>query len=65
MLSKVYFHKVKLGVLSSITPMTVGFCDTLSFGAILGRQDFFNGHRITFDPTTNPPGMEIERFYRS
>jgi hypothetical protein len=61
----VYFHKVKLALQSSIVEIVAGFSDSLSVAAILGRQSFFDNHIVTFDPQTEVPGMEIERFYRS
>ena len=48
--SAVYYHKVKMFVVGQIMDAEVGFSD---------------GFKITFDPSSNPPGMDIERIYRA
>jgi hypothetical protein len=60
-----YYHKVTLQVYGNAIPMTVGFCPELAVAGIVGRANFFEHFKIAFDPEYNPPGMEIERIYRS
>lgn len=61
----VYYHKVKLCISGNLWMINAGFSSKLSVAAILGRHGFFEHHRVIFDPQTNPPGLEIERFYRA
>jgi len=61
----VYFHKIKLKVMSDIIPIVGGFSEQLSVAAILGRHGFFDNFTVTFDPCNNPPGLIIERVGRS
>lgn len=61
----VYFHKIKLAFMEHIIDVTAGFSDELSVAAILGRQGFFDNCVVTFDPTGDPPGLDVQRFYRS
>lgn len=61
----VFYHSIKLKVLSSIISITAGFSEKLSVAAILGRHGFFEHFTITFDPCNTPPGLHIERVYRT
>jgi hypothetical protein len=31
----------------------------------LGRVGFFEHFKITFDPSSNPPGFDLERIYKA
>lgn len=62
---EVYYHQVKLAVPGSIIPIVAGFSEQLSVAAILGRHGFFEHYVLTFDPQNNPPGLNLERFYRA
>lgn len=62
---KVYYHQIKLKVLSDIIPITAGFSETLSVAAILGRHGFFEHFTVSFDPCSHPPGLRIERVHRA
>jgi hypothetical protein len=42
-----------------------GFTDQLPVAGLLGRVGFFEYFKITFDPSTNPPGFDLERIYRA
>lgn len=64
-IGKVYYHKVKLAFGSNIIPITAGFSPLLSVAAILGRHGFFEHFKIVFDPSSTPPGLQIERIYRA
>ncbi len=62
----VYFHKIKLALMEHIIDdVSAGFSDELAVGAILGRQGFFDNCIVTFDSTGDPPGLDVQRFYRS
>ncbi len=61
----VYYHRIKLKVLSDIIPITAGFSEQLATAAILGRHGFFEHFMVTFDPSNNPPGLLIERVHRA
>src|SRR5260370_3947393 len=62
---KVYYHDVKIELLGQMIAVRAGFSADLSVAAILGRSGFFDNFTITFDPCNNPPGLVLERFYRS
>ena len=61
----VYYHHVNLWVGSSMIKITAGFTEKTSVGAILGRRGFFENFIITFDPSANPPGFDIQRLGRA
>jgi hypothetical protein len=61
----VYFHDVGLYVGAGIVRIRAGFADGLSIGAILGRRGFFEHFIVTFDPSANPPGFDLERIARA
>lgn len=64
---KLYYHPVKLVIpgIGSMISITAGFSSDLAVAAILGRHGFFEHHIITFDQSLTPPGLTIDRFYRS
>ena len=62
---KVYYHDVEVGLFGQVIALRAGFSDDLSVAAILGRSGFFDSFTITFDPCNNPPGLALERFYRT
>ena len=44
---------------------TAGFAPSLSVGAIVGRQGFFDNCTVTFDPSQSEFGeLDVERFHR-
>ena len=47
--------------MGNIIRMTAGFSEVLPLGGILGRIGFFESFKITFDPSTTPPGFELEQ----
>jgi len=61
----VYYHKVKLWVGIDVVEIVAGFSRQMSVGAILGRRGFFENYSVKFDPSANPPGIEIERIGRA
>ena len=61
----VYYHRVKLVVFADILDITAGFCDELVVAGLLGRVGFFSNYSVTFDPTSDPPGMDIIRVGRA
>jgi hypothetical protein len=61
----VWYHKIKLKVAGDIISITAGFCENLAAAAILGRHGFFEHFIVTFDPSTNPPGLRVERLHRA
>jgi len=63
--AEVFYHKVKLCFSDSMWMISAGFSPKLSVAAILGRHGFFEHYKVTFDPQTNPPGLDIARFYRA
>jgi hypothetical protein len=62
---KVHYHDIKIELRGQVLALRAGFSDDLSVAAILGRSGFFDSFTITFDPCNNPPGLALERFYRS
>jgi len=61
----VYYHAVKLVVPGNMISITGGFSENLSVAAILGRHGFFENYVVIFDPSSNPPGLLIERVHRA
>jgi hypothetical protein len=45
--------------------ITASFIPNLPVAGLLGRVGFFEHFKITFDPSGNPPGLELERVYKS
>jgi hypothetical protein len=62
---KVYYHPVKLCLDAHMINVIAGFSENLGVAAILGRSGLFDHYTISFDPCNNPPGLELERFYRT
>jgi hypothetical protein len=62
---QVFYHPVKLLIASYIIPITAGFSSQLSVAAILGRHGFFEHFKITFDSSSSPPGLSLERIYHA
>jgi hypothetical protein len=60
----VWIHPVQLHVGAELIDINAAFAKTLPVAGILGRIGFFEHFKITFDPTGNSPGMEIERVYK-
>ena len=61
----VWIHPVQLYVGADIIEINAAFAKTLPVAGILGRIGFFDHFKITFDPTGNPPGMDVERVYKA
>jgi hypothetical protein len=55
----VWVHPVQLYVGADIIDINAAFAKTLPVAGILGRAGFFEHFRITFDPSGNPPGLEL------
>ena len=60
---EIWIHPIQLYVGSEILSIQAGFAKSLSVAGLLGRLGFFDHFKITFDPSSVPPGMEIERVY--
>jgi hypothetical protein len=63
--ARVYYHSVKLCIAEHIVTINAGFYDKLGFAGILGRHGFFKHFTVLFDPSNNPPGLEITRIHRA
>lgn len=61
----VYYHQVNLWVGADKIRITAGFAEKMSIAAILGRRGFFENFIITFDPSAEPPGFDIQRLGRA
>jgi hypothetical protein len=60
----IYIHNVSLHLPGGhIFKIRAGFTDELPMAGILGRNGFLEYFKVLFDPSGNPPGFEIERFY--
>jgi len=59
-----YFHS-DVGLAEHIILIKAGFYDRLGCAGILGRHGFFEHFAVTFDPSNNPPGMDISRIHRA
>jgi hypothetical protein len=60
-----YLHKVSLYVPGHIIKIRAGFTDELRVAGLPGQMGFFEHFKVTFDPSNNPPGFELERIYRT
>jgi len=61
-LEPVFYRKVRIIVEGNWTvDITAGFMKKLSTAAILGRNGFFDAFRVTFDHSTSPFSIDIDR----
>jgi hypothetical protein len=57
-----YFHKVIVYLEAGHRiEVIAGFSKKLNTAGILGRSGFFEQFKVTFDHSTDPPGLEIEK----
>jgi hypothetical protein len=61
----IYRHTIALHVLGNMFKIRAGFTNQLPLAGLLGRSGFFEHFKITFDPSSNPPGFDLERVYRA
>jgi hypothetical protein len=59
----VWVHSVQLFVGDQILEIEAAFAKELLIAGVLGRSGFFEHFRITFDPASDPPGLDIESVY--
>jgi hypothetical protein len=65
-LTTVYMHRVSLYVPGGhVLQIKASFSDEIPVAGILGISGFFENFKITFDPSSTPPGFELERIYRA
>jgi hypothetical protein len=57
----VYYHTVELAIGVEFLSINAGLSYDLPVSALLGRDGFFDNFRVTFDPDSDPPGLELER----
>jgi hypothetical protein len=64
--TKIYLHNVSLHIPGGhVIKIRAGFTDELPVAGLLGRTGFFEHFKITFDPSSTPPGFDLERIYKS
>lgn len=63
--SVIYLHNISLFVLGGMIRIRGAFSREIPVAGVLGRKGFFEHFKITFDPSTEPPGFELERIYRA
>ena len=61
----VWIHPVTLYVGENGLAIEAAFSRNLPLAGLLGMKGFFDNFKVTFDPTTKPPGLEIERVHRT
>jgi hypothetical protein len=62
----VYTHRISLYVPGGhVLKIRASFSEELPVAGILGIIGFFENFKITFDPTSTPPGFELERIYKA
>jgi hypothetical protein len=60
----VWVHPIQLFVADQILEIEAAFAKELPIAGVLGRSGFFEHFRITFDPVSDPPGLDIERVHK-
>jgi len=62
----VYMHPVSLYLPGAhVLKIKASFSEDIPIAGLLGISGFFENFKITFDPSSNPPGFEMERIYRA
>jgi hypothetical protein len=61
----VWIHPVQLYVGTEIIDIDAAFARSLPVAGLLGRIGFFEHFKITFDPSSDPPGLELERIHKT
>jgi len=62
---EVWIHPIQLYVgVADLIEIDAAFSKNLPVAGLLGRIGFFEHFKITFDPSGNPPGLELERVYK-
>ena len=61
----VWIHPIVLYVGEHALHINAAFAKTLPVAGLLGRVGFFDHFKITFDPTSDPPGLELERVHKT
>jgi hypothetical protein len=61
----VWVHPIVLYMGEHALPIEAAFVETLPMSGLLGRIGFFEHFKITFDPTSDPPGLELERVLKT
>ncbi len=63
---EMYFHKVNLFIEKyQCVEVMAGFCKELAVTGLVGRLGFFNNFIVTFDHSTNPPVLLVEKINRA
>jgi hypothetical protein len=57
----IYYHRINLAIAGEMFEVIAGFSYDLPLPALLGRDGFFDNFRVTFDPDSDPPGLELHR----
>ena len=63
--SEIWVHPISVFVGAHVLQVNAAFSDTLPLAGLLGRNGFFEYFRITFDPASEPPGLELERVHKA
>ena len=63
--SEVFYHRVRIEVAGETLSITAGFSRDVLQPCLLGREGFFDHFRVTFNPETSPPGLEIDPVRRA
>ena len=63
--NEVWVHPISLFVGEHVLHVNAAFSETLPVADLLGRSGFFEHFRITFDPASDPPGLELERVHKA
>jgi hypothetical protein len=61
----VWIHPIQLYVGLEVITINAAFAKALPVAGLLGRIGFFEHFKVTFDPSSNPPGLELERIHKA
>ena len=63
--SEVFYHRLTMELAGERLNIIAAFSREVLQPCLLGREGFFDNFRVTFNPESSPPGLELERVCRT